>query len=579
MIPGYDPERDSAGFHFDAASAERVCAFFETQLCFIEGRTAGAPFRLMPWQAATIGLIFGWMDATGARRFREVFLYIPRKAGKSPLAAGILDYVLFCDGEPGAQIYCAAADRDQASIVFRHARGMIEHNGELAKRVEIFNSSKTIKFGDCFARVISAEAASKHGYNSHLVLVDELHAQPDRELVDVLTTSTSSRRQPLIVYITTADYDRPSICNEKYEYACKVRDGILPDPRFLPIIYEAGPDDNWESEAVWRKANPSLGVTKSLEYMARECEKAKNEPTYQATFRRLELNQRTDVEQIWLDMAKWDACGTEPLPSDEVLRLVPCWGGLDLSTTTDLTALALCWLLPDGVAAVRLWHWIPEENARLKEKRDRVPYLSWHDRGFVEMTPGNVIDYAYIRARILELSKKFTIRDVAFDPWNASQITTELAEQDGVKMVEFRQGFVTMSPAAKEFERRVSAGTLAHGGNPLLRWQASHAVVRSDPAGNIKPDKSKAVRRIDGIVASVMALARATVQTAAGGGASVYEKHGIRTTAPDQEPPEPAGGAAASPQKKPEPAPQPTPEPPASRDTLTERQRAFDQGD
>lgn len=524
LIPGYDSYHDAKGFTFDPALANRVCTFIETQLVMIEGRSAGSLFSLLPWQAAFLGCLFGWVDASGARRYREAMLYIPRKCGKSPLAAAILDYVLLCDGEEGAQCYCAAADRDQAGIVYRHAKGMLER-GDGGKYVTIYNSTRQIMFGQSFAKVISAEAASKHGYNSHLVIVDELHAQPDRELVDVLTTSTSTRRQPIILYLTTADYERPSICNERHDYACKVRDGIIKDPRFLPVVYEATKDDDWESPAVWAKANPSLGVTKTLEYMERECEKAKNEPTYQATFRRLELNQKTDAISVWLPMDKWDAC--PPLPSEDILAKQTCWAGLDLSATTDLTALGIAWPCADGIVAVRVWHWIPEARARKKEKEDRVPYLTWASQGFIELTPGDVVDYQYIRKRINDIAKAHKLKDVGTDPWNATQITTELVEQDGIKVIEFRQGFVSMSSPCKEIERLVMSGKLAHGGNPVLRWQVGHAVVRNDPAGNIKLDKEKATQRIDGLVSIAMAIGRMSVG-AASDKPSPYETRGIR---------------------------------------------------
>lgn len=524
-IPGYDSFGDADGFAFDVELANRAVAFIETQLVLIEGDTAGKPFILLPWQRAFIGCLFGWVDAEKKRRYREAMLYIPRKNGKSPLCAAILDYVLLCDGEEGAQCYCAAADKEQANIVFRHARGMIERNDEASRHVTIYNTSRQIVFGHSFARVISADAASsKHGYNSHLVIIDELHAQPDRELVDVLTTSTSTRRQPLIIFLTTADYDRPSICNERHSYALKVRDGVISDPRFLPVIFEATDADDWESEDVWTRVNPSMGTTKSIDYMRRECERAHNEPSYQATFRRLELNQKTSVASIWLDMGDWDACGKIEISEDSLLA-APCWAGLDLANSADLTALALAWVLPDGIVAVRAWHWIPADKASEKAKAERVPYDVWIRDGIVEDTPGNVTDYSFVRRRINELSKRYKIKDIACDPWNATHIVAELREQDGISIVEFRQGFISMSGPAKEFERLVKSHKLAHGGNPIMRWQASNVVVRTDPAGNIKPDKGKATQKIDGIVASIMALGRATVQSVQPG--SVYENRGI----------------------------------------------------
>lgn len=529
LIPGYDCERDAAGFHFDAARANRVLRFMETQLTFIEGSVGGQPFILEPWQAAAVGCLFGWVDDEGLRRYREMFLYIPRKNGKSPTVAAILDYVFFSEArrEAGMQAYVAAADREQATIVYRHAAGMVEANPDLASRVTLYRTTRTMEddHGNR-ARVLSSEAASKHGLNAHLVIVDELHAQPDRELVDVLTSSTGTRKQPLIIYVTTADFDRPSICNEKLDYASKVRDGVISDARFLPVIYSAAEDADWESEAVWRATNPGLGTIKSLEYMRRECAKAKEEPSYQATFRRLELNQRTPTQSVWLDLGQWDACAGEIADAD--LAGLPCWGGLDLSAGGDLTALVLCWpsVGDTGRTAIKAWHWIPEGVAAKKEKSDSVPYAAWAAAGLVRFTPGNVTDYGFIRQALRdEILPRYALKDIGADPWNATHIITELTEQDGVPVVAFRQGFTSMSGPAKEFERLVAGGRLLHDGNPLLRWQASNAVLRRDPAGNIKPDKEKARNRIDGIVAAIMAVGRASNESV--GKRSVYESRGV----------------------------------------------------
>ena len=528
LVPGYDPHRSAKGFAFDAERADRVLDFL-AQLQFIEGAVAGKPFELEPWQAAAVGCLFGWVDSKGLRRYREMFLYVPRKNGKSPLVGAVADYVFLCDGEPGAQCYVAAADREQATIVFRHAAGMVERNPDLSPLVTVYRSMRSMEFGGSTFRVLTSEAASKHGYNSHLVVIDELHAQPDRELVDVLTSSTGTRTQPIVIYVTTADFDRPSICNAKLEYAQKVRDGLIDDPRFLPVIYETATDADWESEEVWKQANPGLGTIKSLEYMRRECGKAKEEPSYQATFRRLELNQRTPTQDVWFDLGLWDMCAG-PL-DDDALKGKPCWGGLDLSAGGDLTALVLAWPDIDGKTAIRAWHWIPEDVAAAKEKRDRVPYRQWCDEGLVEFTPGNVTDYGFIRQKLRDdILPKYALKDIGADPWNATHLITELVEQDGVAIVAFRQGFVSMSAPAKEFERLVAGGKLLHDGNALLRWQVSNAVIRRDPAGNIKPDKEKARNRIDGVVASIMAIGRASVASVVPATKpSVYDTRGLLT--------------------------------------------------
>ena len=279
---------------------------------------------------------------------------------------------------------------------------MVLAEPELLARGRVFLNNIVVEATGSELKVVSAEAYTKHGVNAHGVIIDELHAQPNRELVDVLTTSTGARRQPLIIYITTADFDRESICNEKYDYACKVRDGIIADPAFLPVIYEAQRDDDWTSPAVWARANPNLGVSVSREYLERECRRAQETPTYENTFKRLHLNLRTQQDVRWLSIEAWDACGDEPV-DESALDGQACFAGLDLSTTTDVSALALVFPDSDGTVAVVSRFWIPGDNAEKRERRDRVPYQTWCRQGLIDMTPGNVIDYERIRSAINEL--------------------------------------------------------------------------------------------------------------------------------------------------------------------------------
>ena len=428
-----------------------------------------------------------------------------------------------CEGEPGAQIYSAAADREQAALIFRHAKGMVEREPVLNDLAKIFGGaghrSIALKNDDASVfKVLSADADSKHGGNSHLVIIDELHAQPNRDLVDVLQTSLASanRKQPLLIHITTADFDRESICNEKHNYACKVRDnGGDPekpgyDPSFLPVIYEASNDDDWTSEDVWRRANPNLGVSVSLDYLKRECKRAIETPTYQNTFKRLHLNIKTTNDSVFLDMSKWDAL--PKAPPLESLYGKRCFGSYDLSTTTDITAFVL--VFPPSEAG-GIWHrlpffWVPRENADLRERRDRVPYMTWIERGFITATDGNTVDYDIVRRDINELSKKFNIHLIARDRWNATQITTQLAG-DGLSVIDFGQGFASMSAPTKHLEALVMSGKLSNDGNPVLRWMASNTAVEMDAAGNLKPSKKKSTDRIDGLVSLIMSLGIAMV--------------------------------------------------------------------
>ncbi len=504
-LRGYDPYATAGDdYRFDAGAANAACGFFRC-LQFIEGEKAGQPFILEDWQRAIVGAIFGWkIKASGLRRYREAFIFVARKSGKTPLAAGMVLYGLFVDGEPGSQIYSAAAEREQAALVYRHAAGMIAREPELASRCKIYRTFKSIEIPatNTIYKALSADAETKHGFSTHMVIVDELHAHPNGDLVEVLQTSMGARREPLMVHITTADYDRESICNRKYDYACKVRDGLFDDKSFLPVIYEASADDDWKSPKTWKKANPNLGVSIKQEYLERECQRAQNEPSYENTFKRLHLNIRTQQDVRWLPMDKWDACNATPRYEG------PCFAGLDLASTTDIAALVLYW--PE-TNALRCWFWIPGDNAVKREKRDRVPYSAWARDGLIEMTPGNVIDYNHIRAAVNEVAGEYELNQIGYDPWNARHLAQQLADEDGLPMVEFRQGYISMNEPSKHFERLITSCVLAHGGNDILRWMASNATARVDPAGNIKPDKQRSREKIDGIVAAIMAIGLAMV--------------------------------------------------------------------
>lgn len=521
LIPGYDPFATAQDCIFDPKAATRAIDFFHKCLSFTTGQWRGQPFILRPWQQSIIANVFGWIRPDGTRRYREVLIYVPRKSGKTETAAGLGNLLTFADKEPAAHVFCAAGDRDQARLVFNSAKQMILHEPHLERRSKVYRDSIFIPETGSIFRVISAEAYTKHGFNAHGVIIDELHAQPDRELVDVLTTSTGARRQPLIVYITTSDFDRNSICNEKHDYGCKVRDGIIEDAAFLPVIYEATRDEDWTHPEVWAKANPNLGVSVNLEYLQRECARAQETPTYENTFKRLHLNMKTQQDIRWLSLAAWDAC-TETIDESRLLGR-KCFAGLDLSTTTDISALVLVFKEDNGSFSLLPKFWVPSDNARKREKRDRVPYETWARQGLIEMTPGNVIDYDYIRARINELAKRFKIIEIAIDPWNATQLATQLTA-DRHNVLVCGQNFKDMTSPTKELEKLVISGKLNHGGNPVLRWMASNVTVETDAAGNLKPSKKKSTERIDGIVAAIMGLCRALVHNKP---RSVYETRGV----------------------------------------------------
>ncbi len=507
-------------FYFDKKAAASAVRFFERYLVHIKGKWAGEAFRLEKWQQDDIIVpLFGCRRADGSRQYRTCYIEIPRKNGKSSLCSGIALYLLFADNEASAEVYSAAADTKQAAIVFNVAKGMAMASKSLMARGQVFRNSIFVPRTASSYQVLSADAYTKHGLNAHGIIFDELHAQPSRDLWDVLATSTGARTQPLTVAITTAGFDRNSICWELHEYARKIKEGVIADDSFLPVIYAADETDDWRSPDTWKKANPNLGVSISLDYLKRECDKAGNIPAYENTFRRLHLNQWTQQESRWLPMHLWEASAGEVIV--ESLKGKPCYAGLDLSSTTDITALVLAFPVGD-VIKILPFFWLPGDNLHDRANRDHVPYELWVKQGLIYATPGNVIDYAFIVAKIAELRKTYSLKELAFDRWGAAKIVQDLQEL-GLTVVPFGQGFASMSGPSKELLRLVMGGKLHHGGNPVLRWMADNAVVKMDPSGNIKPDKSKSTQRIDGIVATVMALDRAMRH----GGRSIYESRGI----------------------------------------------------
>jgi len=509
-------------FYFDKKAAASAARFFERYLVHIKGKWAGEPFILERWQKDDIiNPLFGCKRPDGSRQYRTCYIEIPRKNGKSSLCSGIALYLLYADNEPSAEVYSAAADTKQAAIVFNVAKSMAMASRSLMSRGQVYRNSIFIPRTASTYQVLSADAYTKHGLNAHGIIFDELHAQPSRDLWDVLATSTGARVQPLTVAITTAGFDRNSICWEMHEYARRIKEDVIKDDSFLPVIYAADEQDDWRSPAVWRKANPNLGVSISEDYLKRECDKAGNIPAYENTFRRLYLNQWTQQESRWIPMSAWELCGGAVIA--EMLRGKPCYAGLDLSSTTDITALVLAFPI-SGAVKLLPFFWIPGDDLNERSRRDHVPYELWVKQGLINATAGNVIDYGFIVAKIAELRKQYVLKEIAFDRWGAAKIVQELTEL-GVTVVPFGQGFASMSGPSRELLHLVLAGKLHHGGNPVLRWMADNAVVKTDPAGNIKPDKSKSTNRIDGIVATVMALDRAMRH---GAGLSVYETRGLR---------------------------------------------------
>ena len=523
---GYVPTKFRAkGSIYDKDRADRAVNFIEC-LSHSKGEWYGKNFKLLPWQEQIIRDIFGTIKEDGFRQFNTAYIEIPKKQGKSELAAAVALYLLCGDGEWGAEIYGCAADRQQAGIVFNVACEMINLSPPLRKKVKIIPSQKRIVFSglNSFYQVLSAESYTKHGLNVHGIVFDELHAQPTRKLYDVMTHGSSdARKQPLNFVITTAGTDRHSICFEVHQKAEDIMRGKKHDPTFYPVIYGADDNDDWSSEEVWKKSNPSLGVTVDISKLRAAFLSAKDNPAEENLFRQLRLNQWVKQAVRWMPMDKWDVCNTA-VDADELIGR-PCYGGLDLSSTTDVTAFVLVFPPQDDEEnySVLPFFWIPEDTIELRTRRDHVPYDVWEKKGLILSTEGNVVHYGFIEKFIMDLSQKYEIREIACDRWNATQIIQNLTDE-GFTIVPFGQGFKDMSPATKELMKLTLEGKLAHGGHETLRWMVDNIFVRTDPAGNLKPDKEKSTERIDGAVALIMALDRAMRN---GGGGSVYDTRGL----------------------------------------------------
>jgi phage terminase large subunit-like protein len=514
--------------HYDKAAADYAVGFIEC-LSHTKGIWAGKKFELIPWQERIIRDVFGILKPNGYRQFNTAYIEIPKKNGKSELAAAVALLLTCGDGEERAEVYGCAADRQQASIVFEVAADMIRMCPALNKRCKILGATKRIIYQptNSFYQVLSAEAYSKHGFNISGVLFDELHTQPNRKLYDVMTKgSGDARMQPLYFLITTAGTDTHSICYEVHEKAKDILAGRKIDPTFYPVIYGADEADDWTNPKVWKKANPSLGVTIGMDKVKDACNSAKQNPAEENSFRQLRLNQWVKQAVRWMPMDKWDACDA-PVSEDDLEGRV-CYGGLDLSSTTDLTSFCLVFPPDDpeeGIYTVLPYFWVPEETLDLRVKRDHVPYDIWEKQGYIKTTEGNVIHYGFMEKFIESLGERFNIREIAYDRWGATQISQDL-ENYGFTVVPMGQGFASMSPPTKGLMTLVLQKRIAHGGHPVLRWNMDNIYIRTDPAGNIKADKSKSTEKIDGAVAMIMGLDRA-IRCGNDTGESVYDDRGI----------------------------------------------------
>lgn len=531
---------DGFPYHFDAALAQRVADFFKDLLRLEDGR----PFILQDWQHFILGSIFGWVDEHGLRRFRTAYDETGKGSGKTPIAAGVGLYGMVGDGEHGAEIYSCGVTRDQASYLFRYAKGMAEDSPDLRDLLGDGITEHNIAWHETrsFFRPLSSEGRGLDNKRPHMSLIDEVHEHPSAVVVDKMRAGTKGRRQALQFLITNSGYDRQSVCYRLHDYSLKVLEGSIVNETWFAYICQLDPCtacekaghraavatcsacDRWDVEGPhWLKANPNLGVSLTWQYLREQVEEAKGMPTKQNIVRRLNFCEWTEAESRWIDKDAWSACGT--LVDPVALQGKPCYGGLDLASSQDVAALALVFPSDDGSYDVLMRFWVPREGARVRSQRDRVEYERWIESEAMTATEGNVTDYDVIREDIRDLAEQYQVQSIAYDRWGATQLVTQLTE-DGAECVPVGQGFASMSAPAKEFERLVVGKQLRHGGDPVLAWMAGNVVTEQDAAGNIKPSKRKSTERIDGIVALVMALSEA-MRHNGDETSSPYEEHGV----------------------------------------------------
>jgi len=517
------------GCSFKIEKALKVREFFTKFLRHSKGQFNGQPFTLLDWQwNDLVAPLYGWVRPDGTRRYRKAYVEIPKKNGKSTLCAGIELYGLVGDGEPGAEVYTAAADREQASIVYSEAANMVEASPSLSSRLMVIRSLKRIAYPKmkAFMRALSADVKTKEGINASLLVFDELHAQPNRDLWDALEHAGAARRQPLLLSITTAGTDKESICYEEHQKAEAVIKCESTDWTYLGVIYAANADkDDWRLPETHKKANPSYGITIEPDKFNEACAAAIEQPRKENNFKRYRLNIWTEQETRWLQVERWDELKREINWDD--FKGLPCWAGLDLSSTNDLTCFGQLFRTEEGFF-YRPHFFCPEENARRRQHEDKVPYLDWIRDGWITATPGDWVDYDRVRVMISGaknaffdnpgklaewqgrhgstegLIDQFPIQAVAIDRWAATQIVQQL-QGDGLNVMLFGQGFASMSGPSKEWEKMILAGRLFHDGNPVLRWMIGNTAVVEDAAENIKPVKLSPKKRIDGVIAGIMA--------------------------------------------------------------------------
>ncbi|SIS88723.1 terminase large subunit [Belliella pelovolcani] len=501
---------DTKKYYFDTYTADRAVRFIETFCSHVKGDLAGKPYILQDWEKEIVSNIFGWKHRkTGLRKYREVFIFLPRKNSKTTLASAISLYMILADGEKGGEGYFLASTREQGRISFDIMSGMIRNSKELSKHLKIFRNSIEYEKDNSFFKVVASEAGSLHGGNLSFALVDEIHAHKDGELYEVVKTSMGARSQPLLISITTAGQDKNHIVFDLYDYSKKIINGIIKDETFLPIVFEG--DDSDDIDKVLsieniKKANPSYGKSIKEDYIIELINKARNIPSFLNSFKQLHLNIFVDSSSSWINNQDWMNNNID-YNEDDLLGET-CWGGLDLANNRDLNSFVLIFPQPNGKIKTLNYTFIPYESAKRKDNiASGKAFIGWanNKNNLLYLTEPRSRDDDFIIEKIFELKSKFNIVNIAYDRWFSDQITTKL-EAAGLKISSFGQGFKSMSPATKKTESLIIENKLLHNNNPILKWCISNVRIVKDDAGNVKMSKERSKEKIDSAVALVMAV-------------------------------------------------------------------------
>lgn len=500
-------------FYYDQRAADIACDWIEKHCVFTEDKWAGLPFKLEPWQANDIiRPLFGWKRKDNhRRRYKRVIVWVPRKNGKTELAASVSLLALCATGIVGGQVYSIASDKDQARIVFNKAAIMAQWSPTLSKELESLKDSIFCAGLSSVFRPMSGVRKGKHGYSATGIVGDEVHEWADDRVYTFLHQGSANREETIEFLISTAGV-RSGYGWELWQECQKILDGTIIDDETLIVIYAAGEDDDWTSAETHKKANPNYGISVLPEYLESECRKAQENPRLENDFKRYHLNIWTEQETRWLAADLWAKCTDAPddkllwqkLP--ELMRGRKAFGGLDLASNRDITALNLVFP-PDEIWKRWVWLtwcWVPQMTVESRTRKDRVPYDLWVKSGALLQTPGNVTDYAYVKKQVYQACEDYAVTLIGYDRWNSSQAVVEMSAE-GVPLAKFGQGFASMSPASKAFERHVLAAQIEHGNHPVLNWCFRNLAVETDAAGNIKPSKEHAKEKIDPMVAGIMA--------------------------------------------------------------------------